>query len=123
MAVYAVEIRMYSWAFLLLPLGYLCNYRLFKRRQHKKLDYIWNFKFSKYIFTLLWVNGSRANQLDIISIFNNQKRKKGIIFIISFGIVQALAYLPWLVNFVTQLSNVSNGFWIGFSFPKTQWNC
>ena len=48
-----------------------------------------------------------------------KKRKKGIIFIISFGILQSLAYLPWLVNFATQLSNVSSGYWIGFSFPKT----
>lgn len=48
-----------------------------------------------------------------------KRRKKGIIFIISFGILQGLAYLPWLVNFATQLSNVSSGYWIGFSFPKT----
>lgn len=33
--------------------------------------------------------------------------------------VQALAYLPWLIFLARQMSNVSKGFWIGFSFPKT----
>lgn len=48
-----------------------------------------------------------------------KKRKKGLIFIISFGVLQALAYLPWLVSLLTQMNNVSNGFWIGFTFPDT----
>ena len=87
MAVYAVEIRMYSWAII-----YLHYYGLM---------------------------AAGLINLILLVYLIIKKRKKGIIFIISFGIVQALAYLPWLVNFVTQLSNVSNGFWIGFSFPKT----
>ena len=47
------------------------------------------------------------------------KRKKGLIFIISFGVIQALAYLPWMMFLASQIQHVSNGYWIGFTFPKT----
>ena len=47
------------------------------------------------------------------------KRKKGLIFILSFGIVQAIAYFPWLMYLASQMDHVSGGFWIGFEFPKT----
>ena len=33
--------------------------------------------------------------------------------------MQALAYLPWLMYLASQMKVVSNGFWIGFTFPKT----
>ena len=71
------------------------------------MDNIWNIEYSKYISTVL-----------LIYLIKN-KRKKGLIFIISFGVVQALAYLPWMMYLATQMSHVSNGFWIGFTFPKT----
>ena len=119
MAVYAVEIRMYSWAILAVTILAIYAYRLSKEDNTK--DWI-IFGISSLASIYLHYYGlMAAGLINVILLVYLiiKKRKKGLIFIISFGIVQALAYLPWLVNFVTQLSNVSNGFWIGFSFPQT----
>lgn len=119
MAVYAIEIRMYSWAILAVTILSIYAYRLMKRDSIK--DWI-IFGVSSLVSIYLHYYGLMcAGLINVILLIYLivKKRKKGIIFIISFGIIQALAYLPWLVNFVTQLSNVSNGFWIGFTFPKT----
>lgn len=119
MAVYAVEIRMYSWAILAVTILAIYAYRLSKEDNTKNWII---FGISSLASIYLHYYGlMAAGLINVILLVYLivKKRKKGLIFIISFGIVQALAYLPWLVNFVTQLSNVSNGYWIGFSFPQT----
>ena len=119
MAQYAIEIRMYSWAILAVTILALYAYRLTKEDNTKNWII---FGLSSLASIYLHYYGLMAAGL--INVFLLiylivKKRKKGIIFIISFGILQSLAYLPWLVNFATKLSNVSSGYWIGFSFPKT----
>lgn len=119
MAQYAIEIRMYSWAILAVTILAIYAYRLTKEDNTKNWII---FGLSSLASIYLHYYGLMAAGL--INVFLLiylivKKRKKGIIFIISFGILQSLAYLPWLVNFATQLSNVSSGYWIGFSFPKT----
>ena len=119
MAVYAVEIRMYSWAILAVTVLAIYAYRLSKEDNTKNWII---FGISSLASIYLHYYGlMAAGLINVILLVYLiiKKRKKGIIFIISFGVIQALAYLPWLVNFVTQLSNVSNGYWIGFSFPQT----
>ena len=119
MAQYAIEIRMYSWAILAVTILAIYAYRLTKEDNTKNWII---FGLSSLASIYLHYYGLMAAGL--INVFLLiylivKKRKKGIIFIVSFGVIQGLAYLPWLVNFATQLSNVSGGFWIGFSFPKT----
>ena len=119
MAQYAIEIRMYSWAILAVTILALYAYRLTTEDNTKNWII---FGLSSLASIYLHYYGLMAAGL--INVFLLiylivKRRKKGIIFIISFGILQGLAYLPWLVNFATQLSNVSSGYWIGFSFPKT----
>jgi len=119
MAQYAIEVRMYSWAILAVTILALYAYRLTKEDNTKNWII---FGLSSLASIYLHYYGLMAAGL--INVFLLiylivKRRKKGIIFIISFGILQGLAYLPWLVNFATQLSNVSSGYWIGFSFPKT----
>ena len=119
MAQYAIEIRMYSWAILTVTILAIYAYRLTKEDNTKNWII---FGLSSLASIYLHYYGLMAAGL--INVFLLiylivKKRKKGLIFIISFGVLQGLAYLPWLVNFATQLSNVSSGYWIGFSFPKT----
>ena len=119
MAVYAIEIRMYSWAILAVSILAIYAYRLSKEDNTKNWII---FGISSLVSIYLHYYGlMAAGLINVILLIYLiiKKRKKGIIFIVSFGVVQALAYLPWLVNFATQLSNVSKGFWIGFSFPQT----
>lgn len=119
MAQYAIEIRMYSWAILAVTILALYAYRLTKEDNTKNWII---FGLSSLASIYLHYYGLMAAGLINVFLLKYlivKRRKKGIIFIISFGILQGLAYLPWLVNFATQLSNVSSGYWIGFSFPKT----
>ena len=116
MAQYAIEIRMYSWAILAVTILALYAYRLTKEDNTK--NWIIFGLSSLYLHYYGLMAAGLINVFLLIYLIV-KKRKKGIIFIISFGILQSLAYLPWLVNFATQLSNVSSGYWIGFSFPKT----
>ena len=116
MAQYAIEVRMYSWAILAVTILAIYAYRLTKEDNTKNWII---FGLSSLASIYLHYYGLMAAGL--INVFLLiylivKRRKKGII---SFGILQGLAYLPWLVNFATQLSNVSSGYWIGFSFPKT----
>lgn len=119
MAQYAIEIRMYSWAILAVTILAIYAYRLTK--EDKTKDWI---IFGLSSFASIYLHYYGLMSAGLINVFLLvyliiKKRKKGIIFIVSFGVLQGLAYLPWLVNFATQLSNVSSGYWIGFSFPKT----
>ena len=119
MALYAIEIRMYSWAMLTVTTLAIYAYRLLKEDCTKN----WMiFGLSSLASIYLHYYGLMAAGLINVALLVHliiKKRKKGIIFILSFGAIQTLAYIPWLVNFATQLSNVSKGFWIGFSFPQT----
>mgnify|MGYP007089113400 FL=1 len=40
------------------------------------------------------------------------------IFIIQ-AVIQVLLYIPWILSLLLQVSQVSNGFWIGVKFPDT----
>ena len=119
MAVYAIEIRMYSWAILTVTLLAIYAYRLLKEDNTKNWII---FGISSLASIFLHYYGLMAagliNVALLIYLIKN-KRKKGLIFILSFGIVQAIAYLPWLMYLTSQMDHVSAGFWIGFEFPKT----
>ena len=119
MATYAIEIRMYSWAIMAVTILAIYAYRLSKEDNTKNWII---FGISSIASIFLHYYGLMAagliNVVLLIHLIRN-KRKKGLIYIISFGIVQAVAYLPWIMYLAQQMSHVSNGFWIGFTFPKT----
>lgn len=119
MAVYAVEIRMYSWAILTVTILSIYAYRLAKEDNTKNWII---FGISSLASIFLHYYGLMAAGLINIALLIyliKNKRKKGLIFIITFGIIQAIAYIPWLIALTRQLNNISHGFWIQFTFPTT----
>jgi len=48
-----------------------------------------------------------------------KKKWKELKIQISLGIIQAIAYIPWIIALFAQIEHVSNGFWIEFTLPKT----
>lgn len=119
MAVYAIEIRMYSWAILAVTILAIYTYRLVKEDNTKNWIIFGIASLASIYLHYYGLMAAGLINVILLIYLIIKKRKNGIIFIISFGIIQGLAYLPWLMNFITQLGNVSSGFWIGFSFPKT----
>jgi 4-amino-4-deoxy-L-arabinose transferase-like glycosyltransferase len=119
MALYAIEMRMYSWAILAVTILSIYAYRLSKEDSTKNWII---FGISSLVSIFLHYYGLMAAGLINIALLVHlirNKRKTGLIFIISFGILQLITYIPWLMYFVTQLNHVSSGFWIGFEFPNT----
>lgn len=119
-AIYANQIRMYSWAILSVTILAIYAYRIFKGQDANKNIIIFGFAILFSIYTHyygLMVAGI-INVALLIYLFI-KKNNKTAIKILVLGIVQLIAYIPWMINFITQLSNVSKGFWVGFEYPKT----
>lgn len=119
MCAYAEEIRMYSLAILLVTILAIYAYRLAKENSIKN----WAI-FGITSVSCLYVHYYGLMAAGIINIILlicliKEKRKKSIITIISIGVCQLIAYIPWIMSLLTQMKQVSSGFWIGFEFPKS----
>ena len=119
-AVYANQIRMYSWAILSVTILAVYAYRIFKGKSSNKNLIIFGLSSLFSIYTHyygLMTAGIINIMLLVYLIIKKEKSSAGKIVLM--GVVQLITYIPWLINFATQLKNVSGGFWIGFEFPKT----
>ena len=142
--IYASEVRMYSLAILLVTLLAIYAYRLAKFGNLDKAEEELRKKNSEIIEDRVKLKHTRKNWLifgitsllciythyyalmaagiiNIVLLINliRQKRKKDIITIIVLGVIQAIAYIPWIMCFLGQIKHVSKGFWIKFEFPNT----
>ena len=126
-SVYGVEIRMYSWAMLVVTLMAIYAYRIINNTSQKNIKNwiifaIFSLASAYTHYYGLIIAGITNLFLFIYLIIQSRKEKKITInlknFIIS-AIIQILIYIPWLVFFIKQVGQVSGGFWIGFHFPET----
>ena len=62
---------------------------------------------------------SKNGQAILTTKMNFLFHDKNIIAFIVSAIVQILLYIPWLLSLLTQMGQVSKGFWIGIHFPDT----
>ncbi len=120
-AIYANEIRMYSWSILTVTVLGIYAYRLRLPENSTRKNWLIFFLASISSIYLHYYGLMAAGLINIFLLIYliKNKRKKDILTIIIFGVIQLLAYIPWLMYFIGQLSNVSKGFWIGFTFPDT----
>lgn len=117
MAIYASEIRMYSWVITFVTLMGIYAYRITKEPSNK--NYI--------IFAIFSLFSAYTHYYGLmISFFINLflfiyliKQKRNLKKFIMSATIQIILYIPWLVNFIKQLTSVSKGFWITFKFPDT----
>lgn len=119
--IYTAEVRMYSLAILLVTLLAIYAYRLSKKEQNSIKNWaIFGVTSLACIYTHYYgLMAAGIINLVLLVCLIKQKRNKSVITIISLGAIQLLAYIPWIMNFLKQLKQVSKGFWIGFEFPKT----
>ena len=125
--VYAGELRMYTLAMLLVTLMAIYAYRIYKRKEEKNIKNWILFAIfslaSAYSHYYALVAAGIINLLLFISFVVDAKQKKQFTyslkaFILS-AVIQIACYLPWIMYLLLQVSQVSNGFWIGISFPGT----
>ena len=118
--IYAAEVRMYSLAVLLVTILAIYAYRLFKDDSKIKDWIIFGVTSLGCIYAHYYgLMAAGIINCVLLFYFIKQKRTLSIIKIMVSGVIQLLAYIPWIMYFMKQLSNVSKGFWIGFEFPKT----
>ena len=118
--IYSAEIRMYSLAIVTVTLTGIYAYRLFKDDSKISNWIIFCLSSLASIYTHYYglMAAGIINCVLLICLIR-QKRVKSIIKILISGVIQLIAYLPWIMCLMKQMSNVSKGFWIGFEFPKT----
>ena len=117
-AQYAGEIRMYSLGMLLGTIMCIYGYRIYKKDIHK-LTYVFfglsslALAYTHYYGVLL--AGVINLALFIYLIKNRKERKQDLIKFTITAVLQVVAYLPWLIVFVSHLKGT--GFWITLTFP------
>ena len=125
--IYAGQVRMYPLAMLLVTLTAIYAYRIFAEKENcKTKNWILFALFSlsaAYTHYYALAAAVVINLLLLIYLVIQSVRKKKITknlkaFIIA-GMLQILAYLPWLMYLLLQASQVSSGYWIEFQFPET----
>lgn len=120
-ALYANEIRMYSWAILTVTILAIYAYRLRLLENCNRKNWLIFFLASITSIFLHYYGLMAAGIINIILLIYLIKNKRGkdIVAIWVFGAIQLISYIPWFICLAKQLKHVSKGFWITFTFPDS----
>ena len=121
MCVYAVEVRMYSWAATFVVITAIYAYRLLSKNTVKNWIIFGIFSLASCYTHYYGLMAAGLINLGLfIYILRMKKKEKSYIknFVIS-AVIQVILYIPWLIYFVGQLAHVGGGFWIKLRFPDT----
>ncbi len=126
-ALMAVEIRMYTWAMFTVMLCYLYGLRIVRLAKDKSIIPLhWWVLFalsslaSAYLHYFAAISVFLVNAFVLIFLLKYQvKEKRNLVYFSISAILQLLAYTPWLLTLLTQISVVSNTYWAKFYVPYT----
>ena len=121
MAIYASEIRMYSWTIVFVTLTAIYAYRLTKQNKLKNWILFGIFSLLSLYTHYYGVMAAGLINIGLFIYFIKRKeiRTKYVTKFLITGIAQFVLYMPWIFAFLKQLKNVANGFWISVEFPGT----
>lgn len=111
---YAIEIRMYSWGMLFVTCAFLMAMDIISTDYYSRKKWIMLTLFSvlaAYTHYFACV-AAIVIYAEIIIVMIKRKNIKAIRNAIISGICVAILYIPWLIVFIKQLSNVSENYWI-----------
>ena len=122
MCTYSQEVRMYSWACLIVAILAIYAYRLYKnvknknelKIQNKNLIIFGIFSIAAcYIHYYALAVAGIVNFFLLIFLIKNRKGNTKILrnFII-LAVIHVLLYIPWLLYLAGQVAHVGGGFWI-----------
>ena len=121
-SLYAGEIRMYALGLLLGTIMAIYAYRIYKNQMQKTTFFIFTLSSISLAYTHYY-GLMLAGIINLLIFFylikNRDTRKEDLKKFVVGAIFQVLLYIPWLICFLTQIKNVSNGFWITLKFPET----
>lgn len=117
MSIYASEIRMYSWSLVCVSLTLIYAFRIIKNGNFK--NYCLFLIFSLLSAYMHYYGLMTVGIINLYLFIYLLKRKENIKKFVIQAIIEIILYIPGLIVFIKQLTNVSKGFWISFEFPKT----
>ena len=120
MAVYANQIRMYSWGIYMVTILAIYTYRIYRGQSTKKNWIIFGITSLCSIY-IHYYGLMAAGLINLYLLVHFIKRKmwKELRIQIVLGIIQVILFTPWVIALISQMEHVSGGFWIGFTFPDT----
>ena len=123
--IYASEIRMYTVGMLFVTIMAIYAYRIFKGNKSIKNWIIFAIFSLASAYTHYYglMSAGIINILLFILLLKNaikeRKFTKDLTTFLVQGIIQIILYIPWIMALLTQMSQVSAGFWVQWEFPKT----
>lgn len=117
MPIYAIEIRMYSWAALFVTLTAFYAYKIIKYNKNK--DYILFVVFSilsAYIHYFATLTIILINVILMIYIVKDRRNCWKKWLIIAVG--QIVLFIPGAIILLNQMNHVMDGFWINITYPN-----
>lgn len=125
--VYAGEIRMYTFAMLLVTLMCIYAYRIYKNGEKKQIkNWVLFAMFSLSSAYTHYYGLMAAGIVNIImftyvigKMWKNRKVIYELKVFIILAITQIILYIPWILSLLLQMKQVSKGFWISIAFPDT----
>lgn len=126
-ALIAVEIRMYTWAMFAVMVCYIYGSRIVHAlrnddtvRAHWWVIFALSGLVSAYLHYFAAISAFLINVFVLVFLikYRNRSRSYLICFVCS-ALVQLLAYAPWLLTLLSQISVVSNTYWAKLYFPYT----
>lgn len=126
-ALMAVEIRMYTWAMFTVMLCYIYALRIVRMVKGRSLIPIhWWIVFalsslaSAYLHYFAAISVFLINAFVLIYLFKYRKQEKNnLVYFSISAVLQLLAYAPWLLTLIAQISVVSNTYWAKLYIPYT----
>ena len=113
MAVNANQIRMYSWAILIVTILAIYSYRIYLGNSEKKNWIIFGISSLASIYIHYYgLMAAGLINLFLLIYFIKNKKWKELKNQIVIGIIQVALYIPWLIYLLAQMKHVSKGFWI-----------
>lgn len=121
MQAHSQEVRMYSWAFLIITVVSIYAYRFYKNIKEnsdngkmKNLIIFGIFSICAcYIHYYALVTTALINLVLLIYLIRNRKEyKKDLRNFLIVALIQVILYIPWLIFLASQIAHVHNGFWI-----------
>ena len=119
--IYFAEVRMYSLAILLVTTLAIYAYRLYKDDKNNKNWIIFGVTSLACIYVHYYgLMAAGIINCVLLGYLLFKKKYTSVAKIIGFGLIQLIAYIPWVMCLVRQIKNVSKGFWIPLVFPETE---
>lgn len=120
MAVYANQIRMYSWAIYIVTILAIYTYRTYLGNNTKKNWVIFGITSLASIYIHYYgLMAAGLINLFLLIHFIKRKKWKDLRVQIILGILQIILFIPWILALLAQMKHVGGGFWIGFKFPDS----